>query len=69
MPGRIAEGWDCGEAVREWHGRTPDRARSALGGDAFEEVVEGNVELLDAFTLEGVDDVVVVDADGVQLAE
>ena len=44
-------------------------ARLALDGDAFEEVVECGVELLDAFSLEGGDDVVVVDAGGMQLPE
>ena len=37
--------------------------------NAFEEVVECSLELLDAFALEGGDDVVVVDADGVQVRE
>ena len=44
-------------------------AQLPLVGDAFEEVVECGVELLDAFTLERGDDVVVVDAGGIQLPE
>jgi hypothetical protein len=61
----------CGwrrRVLRRWPWRLRDRAeRTALGGDAVENLIDRGDELVDALAFERGDDVVVVDADSVEL--
>jgi hypothetical protein len=62
-------GWrgECSSAGRRAYATA--RKRTALGGDAVENLVDRGDELVDSLAFERGDDVVVVDADSVELVE